>query len=110
MTMQIRELELQLLEYQQRLEQAESEIKLLKHPPDRIWMSPADVEKYSGGKYRAKMVREKIQQAIDYPADTPFHVGAHYTIDLNDRGRSILVNFPEFDRLMIAQMRSIAFG
>jgi hypothetical protein len=32
MTMQIRELELQLLEVQQRLEQAECEIKLLKHP------------------------------------------------------------------------------
>jgi hypothetical protein len=110
MTMQIRELELQLLAVQQRVEQAESEIKLLKYPPDRLWMSPADVEKYSGGKYRAKMVREKIQQAIDYPADTPFKVGEHYTIDLNDRGRAILVNFPEFDRLMIAQMKSLAFG
>lgn len=109
MTMQIRELELQLLEVQQRVEQAESDIKLLKHPPERVWMSPADIEKYSGGKYRAKMVREKIQQAIDYPADTPFQIGAHYTIDLNDRGRAILVNFPEFDRLMIDQMRSIAF-
>lgn len=109
MTIQIREIELQLLEVQQRLEQAESEIKLLKHPPDRMWMSPADIEKYSGGKYRAKMVREKIQQAIDYPADAPFRVGEHYTIDLNDRGRAILVNFPEFDRLMISQMRSLAF-
>lgn len=109
MTIQIRELELQLLEVQQRLEQAESEIKLLKHPPDRMWMSPADIEKYSGGKYRAKMIREKIQQAINYPADTPFKVGEHYTIDLNDRGRAILVNFPEFDRLMISQMRSLAF-
>jgi hypothetical protein len=108
--MQIRELELQLLTVHQRLEQAESQIKLLQNPPDRVWLSPADIEKYSGGKYRAKIIREKIKQALDYPADTPFKVGDHYTIDLNDRGRAILVNYPEFDRLMIVQMHAIAFG
>jgi hypothetical protein len=106
---QIRELELQMLTVHQRLEQAESEIKLLKNPPDRIWMFPADIEKYSGGKYRAKFVREKIQQAIDYPADSPLKLGEHYTFDLNDRGRAILVNYPEFDQLMIVGMRSLAF-
>jgi hypothetical protein len=107
---QIRELELQLLTVSQRLEQAESQIKLLKNPPDRMWLSAADIEKYSSGKYRAKMVREKIQQAINFPADSPFKLGDHYTIDLNERGRAILVNYPEFDRLMLDQMRLLAFG
>lgn len=110
MTTQIRELELELLAVNQRLEHAESEIKLLKNPLDRAWMSASDIEKYSCGKYRAKMVRETIQQAIDYPADTPFKLGEHYTIDINARGRAILVNFPEFDRVMLDQMRAIAFG
>jgi hypothetical protein len=106
---QIRELELELLAFNQRLERAESEIKLLKNPPDRVWMSAADVEKYSEGKYRAKMVREKIQHAIDFPADSPLKFGDHFTLDLNDRGRAILVNFPEFDRLMILQMQALHF-
>jgi hypothetical protein len=101
--LQLSELELELRTLDRRLEQAESEIKLLQNPPDRVWLSPADIEKYSRGKYRAKIVREKIQQAIDYPADSPFKLGQHYTLDLNERGRAILVNFPEFDRLMISQ-------
>jgi hypothetical protein len=98
MMTQIRELELELLAVNQRLEQAESEIKLLKNPPDRVWLSPADIDKYSGGKYRAKMVRGKIQEAIDCPADSPLKLGTHYTFDLNERGRAILINYPEFAR------------
>jgi hypothetical protein len=107
---QIRELELELLAFEQRLNQAESEVNMLKNPPDRVWMSASDIEKFSSGKYRAKIVRAKIQDAIDRPADSPFRLGDHYTIDINDRGRAILVNFPEFDRLMIDQMRSLAFS
>jgi hypothetical protein len=107
---QIRELELEILAFEQRLNQTESEVNMLKNPPDRVWMSAADIEKFSSGKYRAKIVREKIQQAIDYPADSPLKLGDHYTFDLNDRGRAILINYPEFDRLMIDQMRSLAFS
>jgi hypothetical protein len=107
---QIREIELELSAFEQRLCRTESEINFLKNPPDRVWMSAADVDKHSGGKYRAKIVREKIQQAIDFPADSPFKLGDHYTIDLNERGRAILVNYPEFDRLMVIHMQAVAFG
>lgn len=107
---QIRELELELLAFEERLCRTESEINILKNPPERVWMSAVDIEKYSEGKYRAKLVREKIGQAIDYPADTPLKLGTHYTLDLNDRGRAILVNYLLFDLVMIDQMRTIAFG
>jgi hypothetical protein len=92
-----------------RLEIAESEISKLKNPSSCDWMNPAQIEEYSRGKYPAKLVRTKIQQAIDRPEDSPLQVGEHYTLDTNDRGRAILVNYPEFDRLMIAVMRQSVF-
>jgi hypothetical protein len=108
MTMQIRELELQLLEVQQRLEQAESEIKLLKHPPDRMWMTPQEIEEYTQGKYTATQIVRICKQVIERPGDLPFKIGEHITFDDNERGRFFRINYPEFDRVKIGMMRDIA--
>jgi hypothetical protein len=107
---QDRELELQLAEALDRIALIESEIERLKHPPQFEWMSPAQIEDYSKGKYPARLVREKIQMAIDRPEDSPLRLGEHYTIDSDDRGRVIRVNYPQFDRLMIQAMRANVFA
>jgi hypothetical protein len=46
-----RELEFQLIEISHRLEQAEAKISLLQNPPDKLWMSPQEVDSYTQGKY-----------------------------------------------------------
>lgn len=107
---QNRELELQLAEAFHRLELVELQVERLKNPLELEWMSPAEIERYSKGKYRASRVRETIQQAIDHPADSPLKLGEHYTIERNEKGRSILINYPEFDRLMTIAMRESVFS
>lgn len=107
--MQNRELELQLEAISRRLECAESEIEQLKNPPDRLWLSPVEVETQSGGKYPSRLVKDIIQRSIDRPADYPFKLGTHYTVNKGEKRRTILINYLEFDRLMIVRMRELAF-
>lgn len=108
--MQNREIELQLDAVLERLELAEMEIDRLKNPLDRSWLSPMEIEHFSKGKYPARTVKDIIQKSIDRPADYPFKLGIHYTVNTGEIRKSFLVNYPEFDRLMIARMRSIAFA
>lgn len=107
--MQIRELELQLIETMTRLEQVESDLDRIKNPLPIEWMNPAQVEEWSKGKYPASLVRKKVILAIECPADSPLKLGVHYVAGKNDRGWDIRVNYPLFDRMMVEEMRSNAF-
>jgi hypothetical protein len=91
-----------------RLELAEAEIDRLKNPDRQQWISPSEIQRQSLGKYVANQVRREIQKAIDTPADSPLRIGEHFTIDTHEHRRTILVNYPEFDRLMVAEMKAIA--
>ena len=100
-----RELELQLLELDRRLERAESTIALLQNPPDKLWMSPNELEAYTGGKYPAQATKRLLEQAIANPADSPLHLGQHFIFEDTERYRYFRVHLVEFDRAMIEVMR-----
>jgi hypothetical protein len=99
--------ETQLLELTERLILAEAEIQRLKNPFPNKWLSPAEIQKYSQGKFVASYVRRQIEIAIDRPADSPLRIGEHFTVDVHQHRRTILIDYPEFDRLMTLEMKSI---
>lgn len=90
-----------------RLRRVEAEIEKIKNPPLTKWLSPAEIQRRSDGKYSASQVRRQIQTAIDYPADSPLRIGVHFTLEHHDRRRTVLIDYPEYDRLMVAQMKAV---
>jgi hypothetical protein len=97
-----------LAQLTERLDAAEAEIQRLKNISTRRWLSPAEVQKQSQGKYLAHQVRRQIQMAIDTPGDSPLRIGEHFTIEAHEHRRTMLVNYPEYDKAMVLEMKAVA--
>jgi hypothetical protein len=68
-------------------------------------MTPAQVEDYSKGKYRATSVKRAIDVARKRPEDSPLQLNVHYTIDIGDGRNAYRINYREFDRAMVEMAR-----
>lgn len=88
------------------IEQLEAEVAILKNPPDRVWMTPQEVEQYSGGKYTADEVIAVCKRVMEFPAELPLRIGDRIKFTDNGRGRFFKVHYPEFDRVMVMEMKN----